>query len=167
MCSAQKIPSEMKVALRYTLLTLLTLLTLFTLFSLFILFRLLYIVQTVWMYGYPLLIHCYDWWQSQSSASLLYEKHLSELTNAITFLVGEQLQLVATATIGAASESLSCTFLSWLQLRISILMHLDLSCAYPSQWILISVAHLHLDTSRSQLCISILMRLDLSCASPS
>ena len=105
------------------------------------------------------------WWLSQSTASLLYEWHLSELTNAITFLVGEQLQLVATATIGAASESLSCTFPSWLQLHISILMHLDLSCTYPSQWILILVAHLHLDTFRSQLCISILMRLDLSCAS--
>ena len=122
------------------------------------------------------------WWLSQSTASLLYEWHLSELTNAITFLVGEQLQLVATATIGAASESLSCTFPSWSQLRIFILMHLDLSlcisismhldliCVTPSWCISISVAHFHLNLScatpsRSQL--RILIFLHLSCASPS
>ena len=124
------------------------------------------------------------WWLSQSTASLLYEWHLSELTNAITFLVGEQLQLVATATIGAASESLSCTFPSWSQLRIFILMHLDLSlcisisvhlnliCVTPSWCISISVAHLHLNLSCASpswcIWISVAqLHLDLSCASSS
>ena len=58
----EKIPSEMEVALRYTLLTLLTL------FTLFILLKLLYTAQKVgWMSewtgldmsGYPL--DCYDY----------------------------------------------------------------------------------------------------------